>query len=372
MTRTHRRRARLLALLLAPALVATACGNEEAENPAGDILAENQPDGEVSVDEPTTVTLITHDSFNISESVFEEFEAESGVTVEVLPAGDAGTALNQAILTKGDPQGDVFFGIDNTFLSRAFEEDLFVPYESPALDRVPDELIIDSDHRVTPIDTGHVCLNYDISALAEAGVEPPGSLQDLTDPAYAGMLVVENPATSSPGLAFLLATVDEFGQAGWQEYWRGLVANDVEVVAGWEEAYYGSFSGSAGSTGDRPIVVSYATSPVAEVVFAEEPLDAPPTGVVLDSCYQQVEFAGILEGTDDPDAARLLIDFMLSDTFQADIPLNMFVYPVTDVELPEPFVEFAERPEDPYRLLYETVADNRDEWIEEWTEIVLR
>jgi thiamine transport system substrate-binding protein len=319
-----------------------------------------------------TVTLVTHDSFDVSESVLEEFEADTGTTVEVLPSGDAGSALNQAILTQDDPQGDVFFGVDNSFLSRALSEDLFVPYESPALDEVGQEVQLDAEHRVTPIDTGDVCLNYDRSALEGAGVPPPETLEDLLDPAYEGMLVVENPATSSPGLAFLLATIEEFGTDGWQDYWRGLVDNDVEVTAGWEEAYYGSFSGSAGSSGDRPIVVSYASSPPAEVVFAEEPLEEAPTGVVVDSCYRQIEFAGILRGTDDEEAARQLIDFMLSDTFQSDIPLSMFVYPVVDVELPAEFVEYGAQPQEPYLLDSRVVAENRDDWIDAWSEIVLR
>lgn len=357
-------RPRLLGALLSGVLVLAACGDDDAAAPSSG--------GDDPTDEAVTITLVTHDSFNVSEDVLAAFTDETGITVEVLPAGDAGSVLNQAILTKGDPQGDVLFGVDNTFLSRALEEDLFVAYESPALDGVDPALVLDDEHRVTPIDTGDVCLNYDKAGLADAGLEPPTSLDDLLDPAYAGTLVVENPATSSPGLAFLLATIDAYGDDGWQQYWTDLTANDVEVAAGWEEAYYGSFSGSAGSEGERPIVVSYASSPPAEVVFAEEPLDDAPTGVVVDSCYRQIEFAGILDGTEHEEAAQALIDFMLSDTFQADIPLNMFVYPVTDVALPEEFVAHGAEPEDPYLLDAETVAANRDQWIEEWTDIVLR
>ena len=359
---------RTLALLLAAALVVAACG-DDAPAPVA-----SGGDGASPADQgdPVTITLLTHDSFNVSESVFEEFTADTGITVEVLPSGDAGAMVNQAILTKGDPQGDVLFGIDNTFLSRALDEDLFVAHESPALSGVSAEVQLDDEHRVTPIDTGDVCLNYDKKGLAEAQLDPPSSLEDLVDPAYSGTLVVENPATSSPGLAFLLATVAEYGEDGWQDFWRDLTANDVEVAAGWEEAYYGSFSGSAGSEGDRPVVVSYASSPPAEVIFAEEPLDDAPTGVVVDSCYRQIEFAGILAGTEHEAEARQLVDFMLSDTFQSDIPLNMFVYPVTDVELPEEFVQYGAEAEDPYLVDAAVVAENRDDWIEEWTDIVLR
>ncbi|MDE0805793.1 MAG: thiamine ABC transporter substrate-binding protein [Acidimicrobiales bacterium] len=349
---------RTLTALLAGVLLVAACGDDETDP--------------VASDEGATITLQTHDSFNISESVLDEFTAETGITVELLPSGDAGAMVNQAILTKGNPQGDVLFGIDNTFLSRALDEGLFVAYESPALDGVSEEVQLDDEHRVTPIDTGDVCLNYDKAGLAAADLDAPASLDDLLDPAFGGTLVVENPATSSPGLSFLLATVAEYGEDGWEDYWESLTANGVEVAAGWEEAYYGSFSGSAGSEGDRPLVVSYASSPPAEVIFAEEPLDDAPTGVVVESCYRQIEFAGILAGTDHQAEAQQLIDFMLSDTFQSDIPLNMFVYPVTDVDLPEEFVRYGATASDPYLVDADVVAENRDDWIERWTEIVLR
>ena len=352
-------RPRLLATLLLALLAVAACGDDDDRDSAGP-------------DRPVTVTLVTHDSFDVSEEVLEQFSSDTGIEVEVLMAGDAGSMVNQAILTKDDPQGDVLFGIDNNLLSRAFDEELFLAHESPALDRVPDDLELDDEHRVTPIDTGDVCLNYHVAGLQDRGLEPPTSLEDLADPAYAGTLVVENPATSSPGLAFLLATVEEFGRDGWQDYWQRLVDNDVEVASGWEEAYYGSFSGSAGSEGDRPIVVSYATSPPAEVVFAEEPVEEAPTAVVPESCYRQIEFAGVLRGTEHEPEARALVDFLLSDEFQSDIPLKMFVYPVVDVELPEAFVEHGVRVDDAYLLPSETVADNRDDWVEEWSDLVLR
>lgn len=371
MTRPHHPARALLGLLVALTLLAAACGDDDTatSGSAGDGASDTSAEGEPARD--VTITLVTHDSFSVSDEVLDAFTEETGITVELLASGDAGSMLNQAILTKGAPQGDVLFGVDSTFLSRALDEDLFVPYESPALAEVDESLVLDPEHRVTPIDTGDVCLNYDKAGLEQRGLEPPEGLADLADPAYAGTLVVENPATSSPGLAFLLASVAEFGEDGWPDYWRRLAEQDVEVAAGWEEAYYGSFSG-ASSSGDRPIVVSYASSPPAEVIFAEEPLDDAPTGVVEGSCYRQIEFAGILAGTEHEREARALIDFMLSPTFQEDIPLNMFVYPVTDVALPPEFVEYGVQPEAPYLLDPDAVAAGRDAWIEEWTDIVLR
>ena len=335
------------------------------------LVAAGCADGTPDDEGPQTIRLVTHDSFYVSEGTLGQFEAETGHTVEHLEAGDAGTMVNQAVLTKDNPVADVMFGIDNTFLGRALDEDLFEEYVSPRLVDVPDSLELDT--RVTPIDFGDVCLNYDIAGLAERGVEPPSTLRDLTNPEYAGLLVVEHPGTSSPGLAFLLATIATFGEEGdytWDSFWSDLVANDVLVTAGWEDAYYGSFSGGSGE-GDRPIVVSYASSPPAEVIYADPPVTEAPTGVVTAGCFRQIEFAGILAGTPVPNAARQLVDFMLGLTFQEDIPLNMFVFPANEnAELPDEFVRYTEIPDEPAVVAPEEIDANRSRWIEEWIEVV--
>ena len=343
---------RLAALVLV--VLAAGCGGDEAG-------------------EPAEVVLVTHDSFALSKPVRAAFERESGLRLRVLQSGDAGAALNRALLTKGNPEGDVFFGVDNNLLSRALGEDLFEPYEPAALDAVPDRYELDPEHRVTPIDHGEVCLNTDTGWFAERRLPPPRSLDDLTQDRYRGLLVVENPATSTPGLAFLLATVARYGEPGWQDYWRKLRRNGVLVVDGWEAAYTAEFSGAGGSTGKRPVVVSYASSPAAEVVFAGKRLERAPTAVVEDSCFRQVELAGILRGARNESGARALIDFMLEERFQADLPLSMFVFPVRDgVELPEAFRRFAVVPARPLELSPERIGENRDRWIREWTSLVLR
>ena len=319
-----------------------------------------------------SLTLVTHDSFAVSDDVLASFTEETGVEVKVLPAGDAGAALNQAILTADDPLGDVIFGVDNTFLSRATEADILVPYESPELANVPDELELDPRHRLTPVDRGDVCINFDKAYFAEQGLAVPVTLEDLTAPEYRGLLVTENPAMSSPGLAFLLATVAEFGEDGWRDYWQRLRDNDVEVVSGWEEAYNGEFSAGEGQ-GDRPLVVSYASSPPAAVYFSDPQPTESPVGTQLASCFRQIEFTGILKGTSKEKEARELIDFMLSERFQADIPLSMFVFPVRDgVALPDVFVEFADVPPEPLTLPPAQIGENREQWIREWTDTVLR
>jgi thiamine transport system substrate-binding protein len=292
--------------------------------------------------------------------------------LKILQSGDAGEALNKALLTAGNPQGDVFFGVDNNLLTRALDEDLFEPYSSSELAHVPREFVLDREHRVTPIDHGEVCLNYDKAWFREHGVRPPDSFEDLADLRYQNLLVLENPATSTPGLAFLLATVAHFGLDGWQDYWRALKANGVLVVDGWEEAYTVRFSGSSGK-GKRPIVVSYASSPPAEVLFAGKPLREAPTAVVESTCFRQVELAGVLRGARNEEGARRLIDFMLTPAFQRDVPLSMFVFPVREgVRLPKAFAKYAVVPQSPLELPPDLIGATRDEWIRQWTAIVLR
>ena len=254
-------------------------------------------------DDDVTLRLLTHESFNVSEDVLAAFTEETGITVEPIATGDAGAVVNQAILTVDDPQGDVLFGVDSTFLTRALDADLFVPYEAAGLDAVPERYRPDPEHRVTPVDYGDVCLNYDVAAFEERGLAVPGDLADLTDPAYAGTLVVQNPATSSPGLAFLLATVARFGEDGWLDYWEALRANDVLVVDGWAEAYYDEFSGDRATASARWSCPTPPARPPRSC-FADPPIEEPPTGVVAASCYRQVEFAGILAGTPHEAEAR--------------------------------------------------------------------
>ncbi len=317
------------------------------------------------------VVLVTHDSFAIPKQVKAAFERESGLKLRILQGGDAGETVNRALLTKGDPQGDVLFGIDDNLLARALDEGLFDAYRSQRLDSV-DPDFIPPDDRVTPVDHGDVCLNYDRAWFRDRGVAPPRRIDDLVLNRYRNLLVVENPATSSPGLAFLLATIARYGEKRWQALWRGLRANGVRVVDGWEEAYTQEFSGAAGSPGKRPIVVSYATSPAAEVMFATKPPAEAPTAAIEDSCFRQIEYAGVLAGARNPDGARQLIDFLLSERFQAAVPESMFVLPVREgTPLPDAFRRYAVSPRYPHALPAAEIGRNRDRWIDEWTRVVL-
>ncbi|MCF3145003.1 thiamine ABC transporter substrate-binding protein [Streptomyces platensis] len=323
-----------------------------------------------------TVTLVSHDSFNVSKSVLAAFEKESGYKVRMLKGGDAGKAVNQAVLSKGNPQGDVFFGIDNTLLSRGLDEGLFSPYRAKGLESVPAGLQLDKgEHRVTPLDYGDICVNYDRGYFDRHKIAPPKTFDDLLKPRYKGLLVTENSATSSPGLAFQLGTIAKYGEQGWQSYWKKLKANGVEVVDGWDQAYNDRFSGSAAGKGkgDKPLVVSYASSPPAEVLGKKPAPKEAPTGVAAGTCFRQIEFGGLLKGAKNEKGGKALLDFLLSKKFQEDVPLQMFVNPAReDAVVPELFTKYGTTIDKPATLAPGTITKNREQWIKQWSSLVLK
>jgi thiamine transport system substrate-binding protein len=319
------------------------------------------------------LTVMTHDSFAASEAVIQKFEADNHVKVTFIKSGDAGAALNRAILSKYSPAADVFYGVDNTFLSRALDAGIFEAYNSPALSDVNTAFKMDTQNRALPVDYGDVCINYDKAYFKTKSLAVPTSLEDLTKADYKGQLVIENPATSSTGLTFLLATIAHFGEGKYLDYWKSLKDNGLVVVNGWEAAYYTNFSGSSGK-GPQSMVLSYASSPAAEVVFAKDkPSDAPTASILgTDTCFRQVEFVGILAGTKKRALAEKFVDFMLSTAFQEDMPLQMFVYPTNaQAKLPDEFVKYAQTPEKPASMDPAAIAKNRDAWIQAWSDLVL-
>lgn len=381
------RRRLLTAAVVAGALALAACssdGGSSSSSTAGSTAGSTTAAGSApptagsSPNAGTKLTMVVYDSFPTSDTTLDdaldEFTAQTGIGVTLAVAGDAGTMVAKAKLTAGNPEGDVMWGVDNTLLSSALDGDVFTPYESPAVAAIDPALTaLVPDGEATPVDFGDVCINYDAAWFADKGLAVPASLDDLIKPEYKDLLVVENPGTSSPGLAFLLATIAHSGEDGWQDYWKALRDNGVKVEDSWTTAYYDDFSGAAGSTGDRPLVVSYGSSPPAEVLGAATPPETAPTGVVASTCFRQVEFAGILRGTKHEAAAQQLIDFLIGEQFQAELPLNLYVYPArTDVALPEVFAEYAVVPDDPLTVPPAQIEANRTTWQDQWTQVVLR
>ncbi|MEV7974053.1 thiamine ABC transporter substrate-binding protein [Cellulomonas sp. NPDC089187] len=316
-----------------------------------------------------TVTLVTHDSFHLSDGLLAQFEQETGLTVKQVAPGDGGALVNQLILTKDSPLGDVVYGIDNSFATRAIDAGVLAPYTSqvPAAEDA-EQYAPDDSGSLTAIDMGDVCLNIDTTWFADHGIAEPTTLDDLTAPQYRDLTVVTNAATSSPGLSFLLATIGAKGEDGWQEYWTALRDNGLKVSESWSDAYYSDFSGGGGG-GARPIALSYASSPPETV---NDEAAGPTTAAMLGTCFRQVEYAGVIEGAANPEGAQRLIDFLLSDQVQADIPGSMYMYPVSSTAaLPEAWEQWAPLSEDPWTVDPAEISAHRDEWVREWTDLVV-
>lgn len=314
----------------------------------------------------SSVVLVTHESFAVDKQLLSEFERSSGLSVDIRELGDAGALVNQLVLTKDSPLGDAVYGIDSTFASRAIDEGVLAPYRSSALPDGAEDLMIEDSDELTPVDYGDVCINADLQWFADHDLALPQSLADLADPAYADLLVVSDPATSSPGLAFLLATVAAFGERDWLGYWADLRDNGVRVAASWYDAYYVDFSGSDGQ-GQRPLVLSYASSPPSEVEGGKA-----TTSALLDTCYRQVEYAGVIDGAANPEGAQQVVDFLLSPQFQEDLPERMYVYPAdSQTTLPAQWKRFAPVPAEPFQLDADQIDANRSRWVQQWADTVV-
>lgn len=362
----------ILSLLLLLFPILASCSAKVEQEPTEQTKpteAANQP---TPTSTKRTLRVLTHDSFNVTEAVLEKFKQENNIEVHFIKGGDAGSTLNKALLSKDNPIADVLYGIDNTFLGRALSEGIFEPYTPTIAQEIPDIYKLDPVLRAIPIDYGDVCINYDKSYLSNNNLLPPQSLDDLTKPIYKGMLVVQNPATSSPGLAFLFATIGKFGENGYIDYWKKLIQNDVKIVNDWETAYFVEFSRYGGT---RPMVVSYSSSPAYEVIGAEEPIDEPQTAALTndDTCFRQIEFVGLLKGSQNVEEAKLWIDFMLSTTFQEDIPGQMYMMPVNpNAKVDERFLSLLVTPQKPVDLSPNDIAEKREQWLKTWTENILR
>ena len=292
-----------------------------------------------------TVTLVAHDSFAISDESIAEFEEQSGYRLEILRAGDAGSLTNRLVLTKESPIGDVVFGIDNTFRGVADENQII-------------------DGSLSEVNYSDVCFNYDRVWFEQNKINPPTSWKDLTNPTFRGLTVVSNPLTSSPGLAFLATTVAGLGEAGFESYWQDLKANEVKVASGWEEAYFTEFSGSAG-VGSYPIVLSYSSSPAAEIRDDGK----SQTVALLDECFRQIEYIGVPDGAPNKEGAKKLVEFLLSESFQSTMPGLMYVYPVNeDAKIPVEWLKFGSMARSTIGEDLD-IALNRSPWQDKWSAI---
>ncbi len=326
---------------------------------------------ETSTRSDKTVVVATHDSWAMSKDVLRRFTEATGYRVRVEPNGDAGQLTNKLVLTKGSPIADVAYGIDNTFASRAVDEGVLEDYrpdDAPASASTYDLDDPEGAEQLTPIDFGDVCVNIDHVWFRQHEMTPPRTLDDLTGSDYKDLFVTPGASSSSPGLAFLLATIAKYGD-GWPTYWQRLMANGTKITSGWSDAYEVDFT-AGGGRGDRPIVVSYASSPPFTVPEGER---RPTTSALLDTCFRQVEYAGVVKGADNPEGAEAFVRFMTQRAFPQALPDSMYVFTVDDgAPLPPVWEKFARTASKPFTLPPAEIAKNRDAWLREWGDITSR
>ncbi|MBG56525.1 MAG: thiamine ABC transporter substrate-binding protein [Deltaproteobacteria bacterium] len=305
------------------------------------------------------LTIYTYESFNSEWGpgpvVFKSFEEQCECKIKVVTHGDSGTVLNRSILEKGNPNADILLGLNNSEIEKSFNHKLWIPYRSKLLDQVPKELDLDKKNRVTPFDYGYISFVYDSQKIKN----PPRSLEDLLDQKYKRKIVIQNPKTSSPGLSMLHWTIAVFGEDEYLDYWKKLQKNLLSVTDGWSAAY-GMFT-----KGEVPIVLSYVTSPAYHLEY--EKTKRYKAALFKEGHYRQIEFAGILKGTEKIKMAQDFIDFMLSEKFQSVIPLTNWMYPVIRHQpLPDSF-QIAPEPEVVPELNSSLVYKQNKKWLKAWS-----
>jgi thiamine transport system substrate-binding protein len=312
--------------------------------------------------------VLTHSSFAVPKPLLAQFEKDSGVKLRITKAGDAGEMLNKLILTKANPIADVVYGIDNALAPKALAADVLDAYAGPAATRTANAPL---PAPLVPVDYGYVTLNYDKAWFAKNGVALPKSLEDLAQPAYAKLLVVQNPATSSPGYAFFLATMGGFGEEKAFDWWARLRANGLKVAKGWSEAYYTDFSRNGGK---YPLVVSYATSPAAELFYAKDKPTVPPTGSLSlpGAVFREVEGVALVKGGQERAAAEKFVEFMRSAAVQQQMQTEMWMYPAEAGVARADVMKHAPEPTAFDTPTEADIATKGAAWVARWTKVVLK
>lgn len=304
------------------------------------------------------VTILTHDSFVISDEQIAAFEKETGYDLVTTAPGDAGVVTSQLQMEGGASGVDGVFGIENYSALAISETDALADFTPQNLPESASDYVISP--KLTPIDRGQVCINVDHDWFKENGKTEPTGFEDLAKPEYAELLTLTNPTTSSPGLAFAVASINALGEDQWQSYWTDLIKGGAKVNESWSDAYFTDFSGAEGA-GEYPLVLSYSSSPAAT---------ERSTGVIESTCTEQVEYAGVLKNAANPEGAQAFIEFMLEDEFQQGLPEAMYMYPINDaIELPEDWAAKATLVDAPVEVDLEQLKAKRETWLKEWTKI---
>lgn len=351
-----------LAVLAASTLLLAACGTS-AEKPAETAKETTQTETKTG----GVVKVLAYDSLEFNDDLKVAFEKETGYTLELVQVGSGGELTNKLVLTKDNPEGDVAFGVDSISAYRAIKEGVFSE-ESVELSDAEKALMIADAPGLVAFDQSDVCINADPAWFKEKGLEVPASLDDLKDPKYKDLLVAMNPTSSSPGLAFFMATVAKY-EDGWKDYWVGLKDNGVKITKGWSDAFNTDFSAGEGK-GDRPLMVSYGSSPawaVNEEVTESSIVSLP------DTCFRQVEYVGVLKNAKNAAGGAAFVKFVQKASTQEVFVGENYVHPVNpEVKLPEALAKFGKLADKPFTLDAKTISENQAKWLEDWSDLMTK
>ena len=251
------RRARLIAssaILFIGATSIAACSSSAKDS-------STSQGGAASSGGEQTVTVLAYDSFDFPQELLDKFREQTGITVKIQAIGNGGELANQLVLTKDAPLGDAVFGLDNTVSTRIVGQGVIADASITSPNSADN---FAGEPGLVPIDRGDVCVNYDKTWFKDHQLTPPASFEDLAKPEYKNMLVAMNPASSTPGMAFMLATIAKYGPDGYANYWKSLKDNGVKITEGWSQAFNVDYSAGEGK-GSYPMMVSYGSSPAYAV-----------------------------------------------------------------------------------------------------------
>lgn len=306
------------------------------------------------------LVVYTYSSFatGIAQKVIPIFEKQNNVTVKLQSFGDAGNVLARLILEKDQPKADVVVGLDQPLLRRAVSEGLLIQFVPQSISKVKEKELLDKQGYGTPFDYGAIALVYNAQKIKN----PPTSFKELLDERFRKELVIQDPRTSSTGLSFMLWTIAVFGENGFLEYWKNLKNNILTITPGWDEAF------SMLETGEADIMVSYATDG-AYSYHEYGSLKYLPI-VMEEGAFVQIEYAAIVKGSKNIELAKKFIEFVLSEEFQSQIPLNQWMYPVIEINLPEAY-KYAPKIDKVLSFDYSIFDQKGKEWLEQWAKVMI-
>ena len=302
------------------------------------------------------LTIYTYDSF-VSEwgpgpSIEKIFEEKHNADVEFVAVDSAATLLNKVILEGDSSKADIVLGLDMNLFDLAEQSELFTTHNINDINNLINLPLKWESNKFVPYNYGYFSFVYNEANLAT----PPKSMDELINSTNA-RIVIQDPRTSTPGLGLLTWMKALYGDKAGDE-WKKLNKKIISVTKGWTDAYYNFFM-----AGEADMVLSYTTSPAAHIMF-EERYDILAT-TFEEGNYITIEFAGILNNSQNKDLANKFLNFMLSKEFQSVIPSTNIMYPVTNIkDLPEAF----DKLDVPNFIQMDPkeINKNKEKWIDEW------